>query len=238
MGERVRKSSAKNYKKSIVIGVGIAALVGFVIVVFTNIDDLVESGIKDAGYQIETLVSQVEITTDVESLYPLKTYSINTKCEFYEGSMYGPHFHYKNNELEAKVEAVVGKKNAVDWTAEEAAQVSEIIQQHRKELEERNEKLGQKYNDRLYDYAKEHGLKWHDDPGKEWDPADLDFMAKNRALELLEMFDANPKLLVKLGDFETWIPPYVLTKQDVRDDPECAERVRNSSVSHNFVIEG
>ena len=237
MGERVRKSSAKNYKKSITIGVGIAALVGFVIV-FTNIDDLVESGIKDAGYQIETLVSQVEITTDMESLYPFKTYSINTKCEMFEGLQYGPHFHYKNNELESKVEAVVGKKNAVDWTAEEAAQVSEIIQQHRKEQEERNEKLGQKYNDRLYDYAKEHGLKWHDDPGKEWDPADMDFMAKNTAMGLLESYDANPKLLIKLGDFETWIPPYVLTKQDVRDDPECAERVKNSSVSHNFVIEG
>lgn len=237
MGERVRKSSAKNYKKSVAIGVGITALVGFVIV-FTNIDDLVESGIKDAGYQIETLVSQVEIITDLESLNPLKIYSINTKCEMFEGLQYGPNFYYKNNELEAKVEAVVGKKNVVDWTVEKAAQVSEIIQQHRKELEERNEKLGQKYNDRLYDYAKEHGLKWGDDPGKEWDPADMDFMAKNTAMGLLESYDANPKLLVKLGDFETWIPPYVLTKQDVRDDPECAERVRNSSVSYNFVIEG
>ncbi|KAG2476763.1 MAG: hypothetical protein NPMRTH1_1550012 [Nitrosopumilales archaeon] len=44
MGERVRKSSTKNCKKSIAIGVGIAALVGFVIVVFTNIDELVFSG--------------------------------------------------------------------------------------------------------------------------------------------------------------------------------------------------
>ena len=219
------------------IGVGIAAII-VALVIFTNIDDLVESGIKDAGYQIETTVSQVEITTDLESLNPLKTYSINTKCKFYEGSMYGPHFHYKNNELEAKVETLVGKKNAEDWTPEEAVQVSGIIQQHRKELEERNEKLGQKYNDRLYDYAKQNGLKWHDDPGKEWGPEDMDFMAKNRALGLLETFDANPKLLVKLGDFETWVPPYVLTKQDVRDDPECAERVRNSSVSYNFVIEG
>ena len=237
MGERVRQSSNKNYKKSIAIGISIVALVGFVIV-FTNIDDLVESGIKDAGYQIETLVSQVEIITDLESLNPLKIYSINTKCEMFEGLQYGPNFYYKNNELEAKVEAVVGKKNVVDWTVEKAAQVSEIIQQHRKELEERNEKLGQKYNDRLYDYAKEHGLKWHDDPGKEWGPADVDFMAKNRTLELLEMFDANPNLLVNLGDLETWVPPYVLTKQDVRDDPECVERVKNSSVSYNFVIEG
>jgi len=235
MGESIRKSS-KNYKKSIAIGVGIASLVGFVIV-FTNIDDLVESGIKDAGYQIETTVSQVEITTDMESLNPLMIYSINTKCEMFEGLQYGPHFHYKNNELETKVEAVVDKKNAVDWTPEEATQVSEIIQQHRKEQEERNEKLGQKYNDRLYDYAKEHGLKWHDDPGKEWSLADIDFMAKNTAMGLLESYDANPKLLVKLGDFETWIPPYVLTKQDVRDDPECAKRVRNSSVLYNFVIE-
>ena len=66
----------------------------------------------------------------------------------------------------------------------------------------------------------------------------MDFMAKNKALEILETYDANPKLLVKLGDLETWVPPYVLTKQDVRNDPECAERVRNSSVSYNFVIEG
>jgi len=42
MGESVRKSS-KNYKKSIAIGIGIMALLGFVVVGFTNIDELVFS---------------------------------------------------------------------------------------------------------------------------------------------------------------------------------------------------
>jgi len=182
-------------RKTIGVGIGIAAVVGILVIGFTNIDTIFSRNIS------ETL-SEVEVTNPLASL----DYKITTKCQVYEVFAYGfvPGHTSKDKELE----------------------------------NQRMQQIQQKYNDRLYDYFKEHGLRWYDEPGLEPGPAAMAFLSENRALELLEVMEANPNLLKKLGPLETWgREPFVLTGTDRAEDPECVKRIEQTNLSYKFRFE-
>lgn len=62
-------------KRAIGIGIGIAAVVGIVVIGFTNIDELVYP-------EVEKIISQIEV--DDSSIRVLtNTYPINTKCDYF-----------------------------------------------------------------------------------------------------------------------------------------------------------
>ena len=204
------------------IGIAIIAVLGIVISVFTNIDELTYS-------QVEDTVSEIEINTNLESLdNPLRSYLVDTKCELYEAFVF-----YPNEKILRKIAG----QDMSDWLKIPADE----IQEAREKEEQRLELIAQKYNDRLYDYHKQHGIKWWDEPGRDYlTDEDWKFLRENQLLEMLEILEADPKLIDDLDliyGAETIVGPYVLTQKDVKKDPECAKRIKNSPHSSKFIFQ-
>lgn len=190
-------------KRTIGIGIGIVAVVGILVIGFTNIDTIISVNIS------ETL-SEVEISNPLASL----DYKINTRCRLYETLA-----------LEFTLD---------DYNTDEELRKQQLLRhdktEREKELErERLLQIQQKYNDRLYDYAKEHDLQWYDESGRAPAPADMAFGQKNYVREFLETLDANPKFVKEFLPLETWPQqPYVLTVADRIEDPQCVNRIEKT----------
>jgi len=199
-------------KRTIGIGIGIAAVVVILVIGFTNIDTIISVNIS------ETL-SEVEVTNPLASL----DYKINTKCRLYE--------------------TLALEFTPDDYNSDEELRKQQLLRHDKteseKELErERLLQIQQKYNDRLYDYVKEHGLEWYDEPGRAPAPVDVTFGQENYVLEFLETLDANPKFVKEFLPLETWPQkPYVLTAADRAEDPQCVNRIEKTSLSYKFRFE-